>query len=215
MKSVLSLFAFACALASSTGNAQDTRRFDLPEFSRLDVSSGVILVADVGKPQSVVVSTHHGDYSDFEIDVRNGELSVSRKWNRLSWHDKKSDYKVVVSMPSLSALDVSTGSHAKVSNIRAEQLSLDLSSGAHVSLDGECENCIIDLASGANLNAKMLKCESANIDVSSGGYGIVSVARTVNGDASSGGHVAVYGNPELVTISKSSGGRIKIVSNKN
>ncbi len=212
-------FAFAASLvaasvltAASSAAAEESRSFDLPEFSRIDVSSGVVLVAEVGEQQSVVVKTSNGDYSDFEIEVSDGELNISRDWNPLSWHGSKSDYKVIINVPELTALDASSGSHSRISNINAARFVIDLSSGAHANLDGQCENCILDLSSGANLDAKNLECDRAEIDVSSGGHGVISALSSVRGDASSGGYVAVYGAPQQVNIDKSSGGRIKIVT---
>jgi hypothetical protein len=158
------------------------------------------------------VKTNKGDYSDFTIEVSDGELNISREWNPLSWHNSKSDYKVIINVPTLTALDASSGAHAKVYNIDAARFVIDLSSGAHALLEGKCNNCLVDLSSGANLKAKDLACDKADIDVSSGGHGVISVLNTVKGGASSGGHVAVYGNPHQVNVSKSSGGRIKIVA---
>ena len=209
---VLLLALGAGALFAAPALAQDARSFDLPDFDRIDVSAGVVLVADVGGPQSIKVETVYGDFSDFAIEVKNGELNLSRKWNRLSWRSKKSDYTVFVSMPALRALDASSGSHAKVSKINAARFNVDLSSGAHATLDGACEDCEVELSSGAFLKARDLTCESAEIDVSSGGHGEITATRSVVADASSGGHVAVYGNPGRVDVDKSSGGRIKILA---
>lgn len=202
--------AASVAAALVPAAAGEMRTYDLPEFDRIDASAGVIVVAEVGGPQSVEVKTDYGDFSDFEIEVDDGELTVSRKWNRLSWHNNKSDYKVIVAVRDLRALEASSGAHAKISKINAPEFLVDLSSGAHVSLEGVCEECVVDLSSGADLDAKDLFCDTARIDVSSGGHGELSVIETVIGDASSGGHVAVYGSPQRVNIDKSSGGRIKI-----
>ncbi|MEO1243532.1 MAG: DUF2807 domain-containing protein [Pseudomonadota bacterium] len=198
------------AAVAAPAVAGDSRTFDLPEFDRIDASAGVIVVASVGGPQTVEVKTDHGDFSDFEIEVDDGELTVSRKWNRLSWHNNKSDYKVMVSVRDLNSLEASSGAHAKIANIDAEEFLIDLSSGAHASLEGVCEECVLELSSGADLDAKELLCDTARIDVSSGGHGELSVNRTVIADASSGGHVSVYGSPERVDVDKSSGGRVKI-----
>ncbi|MEO1252222.1 MAG: DUF2807 domain-containing protein [Pseudomonadota bacterium] len=208
----LALFSGVFALALSGAHAQDERTFNLNGFDRIDVSSGIILVADVGEPHSVIVKTEHGDFSDFEIDVDEGALRISRDHNRLSWHSKKSKYKVMVTAPMLRALEASSGSHAKISNLNARRFVIDLSSGAHASLDGACEDCMVDLSSGAKLDAKSLSCETARIDVSSGGHGEISASRAVLGDASSGGHVTVFGNPQRVSIDKSSGGGIYLAS---
>ena len=208
----LSLAAISVAVMSAPSAFAEDRDFDLPEFDRIQVSSGVKLIANVGEEQSITVETKNGDYSDFEIKVKNGELSVSREWNRLSWHSKRADYKVTVSVPSLNGFGASSGSHARVTNVDSQKFDIDLSSGAYVEIAGNCESCSLDLSSGANLDGKELICESAKIDVSSGGHGAIVVRESVVADASSGGHVSVYGNPTRVNVDKSSGGRIKLKS---
>lgn len=212
MKPLVFALSAAGGLCAVPGFAQDARTFDLPNFDRIDVSAGIVLVADVGGPQSILVETRNGDFSDFEIEVKNGELNVSREWNRLSWHNKKSDYKVTLSVPALRALGASSGSHAKISKVNAADFVIDVSSGAHASLDGVCENCTLDLSSGAHLEARDLECADARIDVSSGGRGEITATNSVIADASSGGFVAVYGAPERVVVDKSSGGRIKVMT---
>lgn len=214
LKATIAAFAATTALGLAAAQAQEERSFDVDDFDRIDVSAGVILVAEIGEPKAVIVKTDHGDFSDFEISVRNGALHVTRDFNRLSWHKPggKAKYKVVLTTPSLRALDASSGSHAKITNVKASRFVVDLSSGAHASLEGTCENCVVDLSSGAHLDAKSLSCDSASVDVSSGGFGEITASRAVVADASSGGYVTVYGNPQRVSIDKSSGGRIYVAS---
>lgn len=215
-KAVKTVFTLILAAGLSYGiaAAEEERQFDVDDFDRIDVSAGVKLVAEVGERQSITVYTDKGDFSDFEISVRNGALRLSRDHNRLRWHTKKSSYRVVLTTPALRSLEASSGSRAKVSNINAERFNIDLSSGARASLAGTCEDCSVDLSSGANLDAKELACGSANIDVSSGGHGEITASTAIVADASSGGRMTVYGNPERVSIDKSSGGRIYVASSK-
>ncbi len=202
----------AGALMCTPTMAEESRTFDLPNFDRIDVSAGIVLIADVGGPQSIIVKTTKGNFSDFSIEVKNGELNLSRERNRLAWHNRKSDYKVIVTVPALRALGASSGAHAKISKINVAHFAADLSSGAQASLDGVCENCVLDLSSGAYLTAKGLKCRTARIDVSSGGRGEITATDAVVADASSGGYFAVYGSPPRIDRDNSSGGRIEIVS---
>ncbi len=213
MKFASAAFAALLVATSAAYAGEETRNYnDLPDFDRLDVSAGVVMIAEVGDKRSITVTTDDGDFSDFEIGVKNGVLSVSREWNRLRWHGSRSNYTVTVVAPDIRGLDASSGSHASVSKIDAGVFAIDVSSGARAELDGACGSCVIDISSGADLAAKGLTCGIAEIDVSSGGHGKVTVVSSVVGDASSGGHVSVYGNPQKVSTDKSSGGRIKIVA---
>lgn len=206
------LTAFSTLLLAASPALAEERTYDLADFDRIEISAGVKLVADIGDAQAISVETENGDFRDFKIKVSNGELSLSREWNRLSWRGKKADYKVTLTVPELTAIEASSGSHAIISNVDTRRFEMDLSSGAYVVVDGECQTCTLDLSSGANLDGRDLECAHARIDVSSGGHGKLYVSESVVGDASSGGHVAVYGNPQQLNIEKSSGGRIKVIA---
>ena len=132
--------AFILTLAAATALAApafgETRTYDLPAFDKIDVSAGLMLVAKAGGAQSVSVETEEGDFSDLQVKVEDGVLIVSREWNRLRWHQKKADYKVMVTARELTALDASSGSHSTLSDISARRFSFDVSSGSHVSVGG-------------------------------------------------------------------------------
>lgn len=190
--------------------ADNERTYDLPPFDRIDVSAGIKVAATAGREQSVTAKAVNGDFEDLEIEVRNGKLSISREWNRLRWHGKRTLYKVTVSADTLRGISASSGSHATLDNIDASAFMIDISSGAHVEVVGESSVCALDLSSGGNLDAEQFFCDVAEIDVSSGGHGVVYVRDAVEGDASSGGHVTVYGTPSQVSLDRSSGGRIVV-----
>ena len=190
--------------------ADNERTYDLPPFDRIDVSAGIKVAATAGKEQLVTAKAVNGDFEDLEIEVRNGRLSISREWNRLRWHGKRTLYKVTVSADTLRGISASSGSHAVLDNVDASAFMINISSGAHVEVIGESSVCALDLSSGGNLDAEQFFCDVAEIDVSSGGHGVVYVRDAVEGDASSGGHVTVYGTPSQVSLDRSSGGRIVI-----
>ena len=126
----LAFAAAITALCAGPAFADESRTYDLPAFDRIDISSGIMLVADVGGDQSVTVKTDKGDFDDIEVSVRNGKLKISREWSRLRWPGGKSDYKVIVTTPDLLGLDASSGAHASITNIDAPNFSVGLSSGA-------------------------------------------------------------------------------------
>ncbi len=202
------LAAGLTVVAAAAAQAQEERNYDLPPFDRIDVSAGIKVTATAGRPQTVVVKAVNGDFGDIEVEVRDGELNLSREWNRLRWHGKRTQYKVVVTADTLRGISASSGSHAALYNVDAGDFVIDLSSGAHAEVQGESGVCVLDLSSGANLDAESLYCDEAIIDVSSGGHGVVHARDAVKGDASSGGHVTVYGAPSQVRLDRSSGGRI-------
>ena len=211
MKLKTSLFLAGLALSAlSLPAAAETKSYDLTSFESIDISAGIRLVATAGGEQSINVETEDGDFSDFEIEVKNGVLYLSREWNRLSWRRTKADYKVTLTAPKIKSIEASSGSQSKLEEIDAPRFMADISSGSSLVISGRSDDCVVDISSGANLDARDLICGSANVDVSSGGHGELTVIKALVGDASSGGHMAIFGSPERVNTDRSSGGRIKI-----
>ncbi|MFQ5562145.1 MAG: head GIN domain-containing protein [Parvularculaceae bacterium] len=202
-----SLAAGAALLAGSA--SAETKSFDLPAFDEIDASAGVDVNVSVGGAQSVIAENENGDFDDLVLEVRRGELRASRKNKRFGF-GKRERYKIVVTMPALEGIEISSGADADVTGVNADHFSIDGSSGADADIAGTCKTLDIDVSSGANINASDLICEVATVDVSSGGNAKIHATQRLNADASSGGHATVYGKPEYVDIDKSSGGGVSV-----
>jgi hypothetical protein len=66
----------------------------------------------------------------------------------------------------------------------------------------------VEIASGASFDGEGLKCETANVDASSGAHAEAFAARSADGNASSGANVTFHGNPAILEKDSSSGGSV-------
>ena len=116
-RGIISAAILSLSLLCVSAAYGESRSYDLPPFDRIDVSAGIKLVATVGEDQQVEVFTENGDFHDFSIEVRNGELRTKREQSRLSWHKSRQDYEVRVSIENLERIEASSGSYGKITNL--------------------------------------------------------------------------------------------------
>lgn len=229
LKRTLVLTAAAATLASVA--AAETRTYDVPGFSRIDVSTGLTLVYEAGPGQSVVAETDNGDFDKLSVAVEGDTLVLKRNGRNWTWGGNNRDrFTITVSAPAISGLEASSGSSAtangfagnaieldansgaslRASGIDGSEVSLDVSSGASLSAAGTCGTAQLEASSGASLNAETLRCQSVIADASSGASIEAYATTSVDGDASSGGSISVTGGATDVTVDKSSGGSVSV-----
>lgn len=192
----------AVALLASPAQAE-TR--PLSGFTKISASAGTRVDVNVGGNFSVDVEGR--DAARIVTRVSNGTLIVEpvRGW---SWRGPR-DAIVRVSMPSVEALDASSGADIDARGVAGGAIELDASSGASIDIVGVCAAFDADASSGASIDAQAMQCETGSVDVSSGANARVFASGRLNVDASSGGGVEAYGDPGIGDISLSSGGSLQ------
>ncbi|NDC79002.1 MAG: hypothetical protein EBZ67_14210, partial [Chitinophagia bacterium] len=71
-------------------------------------------------------------------------------------------------MPAIISLEASSGSEIRGSDLRLENLTLSVSGGASIDLNGACATLRASASSGAQLNGDNLSCRSVQVDAASG-----------------------------------------------
>lgn len=205
--SLAAIASSGCVVGGATGAPySESLRASYTNFDKVDVSAGVETVVGQG-PFDVRAEILKGDnFDDLIVEVRGDTLHIGRKPHMMGWNGQH--YRVNVNAPLFTSFEASSGSSIDGANLRLGDLSVDVSSGAEVSLSGACTTLRADLSSGASFSGENLHCESAEIDASSGAHADAFATRSANGDASSGASVTFLGNPASVSKDTSSGGSV-------
>lgn len=202
--SALSLGAISFAQA-------ETQSFSYTAFDEVNASAGVDVDIKVGGGYSIRAEGDADALERLRVEQRGETLRIGRKNDRSFFtFGRKWNVTVYVTMPELTAVDVSSGADLRASGIDSGDFSASVSSGADATLSGRCGRLNADGSSGASLRAADLKCTSATADVSSGADLDIYASESVVADASSGGDITVYGGPSNTNIDKSSGGGVSI-----
>lgn len=199
----------SCAALAAGAALADEETYNFSGFDAVSASSGVDAEITVGQDYSVRAEGSAESLERLEIKKAGSKLHIGRKSRFFSWghHDSVTVY---VSLPALSALDVSSGAEATATGVDADKFGVDASSGGNAEVSGACREITVDVSSGGYVDAEALRCVSGAADASSGGHASLYVSESIVADASSGGHVSVYGSPPKVRTDNSSGGSVSI-----
>jgi hypothetical protein len=213
-------------IAAFPASAAD-RSFDLPRFTAIDISSGIIAEVTVGGPQSVMAeAATEGEIDELVIEVRDGRLRAGVEWNLLDIFFRDREIHLRISVPELDEAQASSGASLEVSGLDAERAVLRASSGARlvatgaagthfdieassgstISTNGSCGSARASASSGATLQAGMLACTQVSVRVSSGASIEIHASQSAVAKASSGGDITILGGPATLERETRSGG---------
>ncbi len=230
---LIGIFAVLCILLSScwfmgpsvkgNGNVtEETRQVD--EFDQIKVSRGINVYITQGSPAKVVVIADNNLHEIITTEVNGSVLKVSANEN-IRWAKEK---KVIITVEKLNGVETSSGSNAWSQNrimsehmelkassganltmeVNAKYLKANCSSGANIRLSGLAKEAELEASSGANLKGEELTADQCRMRASSGGNTSSTVTEKLEANASSGGNVVYYGEPNSTDINSSSGGNI-------
>lgn len=227
---ILSLLAFSCNFdfnitgVNGNGHVVTSERELTGSFNQLDVSRGLDVIITQGSYEQVSVEADENLQEIIVTEIEGGVLKITTTDNIASSTSKT----VYVSFDDLVKIDASSGSTVLSKNeITAEELAIetssgsdlslalqarhldcDSSSGSNLKLSGKATGIVAKASSGSKISAADLSTESANVKASSGADISINTSKTLTAQATSGGNVSYYGNPETVTNNKGISGSI-------
>lgn len=229
---VLSLMLSSCNFdmnfgsgVKGNGNVAIKDRKVLESFSTIKASEGLDVYLTQSSEEGVTVEADENLHELILTDIENGVLKIHTKQNI----GKAKAKKIHVSFKNVSAISATSGSDVNSTNtISSEELELKTTSGSDMSLEvnttvlnckstsgsdlrlsGKTQKLIAEATSGSDINARDLKAESSHVEVTSGADITVNTSKELTANATSGGDIKYYGNPEIVTKNNSSSGSIR------
>lgn len=161
---VLLLTAACSDIRNKEGSGRaESVSFDFDGFDSIDVSGGFELRASVGGDFAVDVTVDDNLTDDLKVELEGSTLSIGFESGRRS---PKTQPVAVVTMPSLSDLDLSGASSGVVNGVDAETFRLDLSGASDLSISGTAVELLVD-ASGSSAVNLLGVFERVELDASS------------------------------------------------
>jgi len=186
----------------------ESQRHAYAGFDKVDVSAGVEVVVAQG-PFDVKAETTEGEgFDNLIVEVQGDTLRISRKQTTMFNFSGGPRYRVTVSAPAYSDFEATSGSSLNGTGLQLQDVSVDVSSGASVSLEGACTSLDLDMSSGASFDGEGLRCDTASVEASSGASAHAWATKRAKGEATSGASVSFSGNPAELDRDTSSGGSV-------
>jgi len=201
-----------------------TQQRTVSPFSKLEASSGVNVIIKQGDTFNISVTADANNIDKIKTTISQNTLNI-----RVDHSARLGNSKVVVTVPNLKSIRASSSANVKSDgDLIFDKLEIEASSGADIKLHLMCKlitsNCssgsaihligktvvlVANASSGADLLASSLIAENGKITAESGSEAKVNVTGEAEFNASSGGDIKYYSQPEHVYKNTSSGGDIE------
>ncbi|WP_299547063.1 head GIN domain-containing protein [Seonamhaeicola sp.] len=207
------------------GNVLTEERTISESFSTIKATEGLNVYLTQGNEESIAVEADENLHDLILTDIEDGVLKIHTKQN-IGWASSK---KIHVSFKDVSSIISTSGSDVHSTNtISAEELRLRTTSGSDMKLDvittvlncestsgsdlrvsGKTQKLIAEATSGSDIKAGNLEAESSQVKATSGADVTVNTSKELTANASSGGDIKYYGNPEKVNKSNNVSGSVR------
>jgi hypothetical protein len=230
--SILSIAMLSCNFSMNLGPGVDGNRHVVSQersisndFESIKVSQGLDLYITQSNDVSLSVEADENLHNLIMTEVENGTLRIYTTENIR----RAASRKINLNVADISAIKATSGSTVYSTNtITANDLELNCTSGADITLDVKTEtlNChstsgsdirlsgsttllIAEATSGSDIKASDLKAETSKVKATSGADISVNTSKELTARATSGGDIRYSGNPEKVEKSDSSAGSVR------
>ncbi len=212
MKKLCSLFVAASVLLL-VGCGEEYYEFDNErtyplneDIVAIEVGDGIDVVVDstLAKEELLVFSNKE-DFSNFEMKVENGKLSVSVKSVLIP-----KVYKVYVPAFNFEALTLSGGSDLEWDGCAVDKLAVVVSGGSDCEVAGHCNTLVVEASGGSDADLEDLLACDVTVEASGGSDVSLHATRTISVVASGGADVYISGTPQISDWSVSGGADVHI-----
>jgi hypothetical protein len=226
IKAMKNLLFLAFLFVAATLCAQESQVRNLSTFSGVKAAEGVDVYLKKGTKESARVEVSGTSPDNVITEVSGSYLKVHM---REGGHTGKITVKVYVTYVKVDKLSSSSGGNIfSEETIKSATLDVQASSGGSIEVSTESESvnaCASsagqieiqgktskfsgEVSSGGQVDAYDLEAKSVNLEASSGGHLKASVSENIVANASSGGSIRYRGDPSKSMTNSSSGGSVK------
>ncbi len=175
---------------------------------------------------SIEVNADERDFEYLRVEKDGDELKFYIDKN---FYHKKGDINIKISMPALTAINLSGGSIGSIvmsvsskdfdcglsggsilkGELQCSNIEMGLSGGSQATLKGNGKNVEMDGSGGSIFYLKDFKVNNADVSLSGGSQVSINMNGTLNADQSGGSQVTYYGKVDLGNTSFSGGSGIR------
>lgn len=174
------------------GKGQFEKKFDVRNFSKVEVGAAFIVTIRQGESFNVVADSDSQDnIDDLDVDVKGETLEIEYR-DKFSFSRRNERTRIIITMPRLEGLDLSGASTAKVIGFkdRSQDIDISLTGAVKVAIDVDARNIDLDATGAANADFRG-SADKMDIDVT----GVCHIdtrkmeINEVNADATGASHI--------------------------
>ena len=229
--SIVSIMMLSCNFSMNIGNGIDgngnvvsKKRTISQDFKEIKISQGLDLYLTQSNDVALSIEADENLHDLIMTEVENNILRIYTTENIRNASSKK----ISLNFTDISIIKATSGSDVNATNtIEVDELELNTTSGADISLDlkvkklncnatsgsdikvsGTADLLVAQATSGSDIKASELEAIASNVKATSGADISVNTSKELTATATSGGDVKYSGNPEKINTSDSSAGSV-------
>lgn len=212
MKSKFLLILFAsltlvsCKLTGIKGNGDLVEEIrDTDRFEKIDVSGNYEVEVYVGESTELKIIAESNLLKYIKTKVKRNTLYISSKENLRP----KDDLKIIISCPSLYAIECSGVNDILAEGINSDEFNIDLSGAGSIDISGKADLFKIEVSGAADLMARHFHTSDVKIEVSGAANAEVYATNSCDAEVSGAGYIELYGDAKDVNMDISGAGSLE------
>ena len=224
----VAVLVVGCTAVSITGSGNVvTQDMDISDFDQVEAGWGLRVTVRQAESYSVVIRADDNVVRYLDVSKQGDRLKIGLKRN-VAYSFGAVTLEATVTLPELSGLELSGGSHGEISGFRsnkalsveasggselegsieARDTRLNASGGSRVTLSGSGGDLTVESSGGSRVDLATFDVQDANVEASGGGTVTVNASGGLSVDASGGSNVYYVGSPSLGRVDVSGGSQL-------
>jgi len=198
-----------CAGASAAARAESETR-PIGPIDAIALAGAARLEITVGQSESLTLDGDSALLREVVTEVRGTTLHIGREpeaWRAMEWLDR--GLTIRVSLPRLTALQLSGSNQASIAGLDGDRVSLALNGSNQLQAHGKLGKLALRLNGSARADLSDLAVEDAEVNVHGSGHAILQLHQSLAATVHGSGKVVYAGDPVRVTADMHGNGSIE------
>lgn len=169
--SIVSVFAFSAAIASSGFTQEATVTSDLSGFSRIELSTSADLKVTIGDEYSITMTGNRDRLERIELDLSGDELEISSKGRGFSFFGRHNDgyASIAITMPNIEEMEINGSGDAEIIGIDNEEVLLNINGSGDLYVTGKSDAVDIEINGSGDIEMDEVSGKDVTIEVNGSG----------------------------------------------
>jgi hypothetical protein len=176
-----------------SGNVVSEKR-NVAEFTAIEAGGAFLVEIAAGKEFSVTVEGDDNLLPMVTTKVNGKTLELSSEKN----FSTRNRIKVVITAPKIEEIDASGASRFDVTGIDNENITVEMSGAAKVTLNGKAKSLVVDMGGASRLDALQMTAENATVDGGGASSAKVNATGELKVDVGGASRVRYAGTPKNI-----------------
>ncbi len=170
-----------------------TETRNVSEFHKIVIGGSTEAEVRVGPKASLEITADDNLLSHIRTRVEDGALVIDHEGSFSSEHQTRA----VITVPSLTAIEISGAGQINVKDVHSKELSVELSGASRITATGTADEINLSASGASKADFSSLSAKKATVDGTGASKLTVNASGEISGDLSGASHLRYSGHPQV------------------